>query len=747
MTENFKQRQEFLLDLKGQKVDKRSRSWIMYYLDAEELITSTYGHILTNVERQAELGSTLMSIGSAVARQLRRIVKNTEDVVLKGHVEEYLEKMDEPKEAHLAWFIFLAYLDTNVLSISLKRGKRKGSQSRKKHSSYHIQVRDSSAFSSIIETIDVDSVDLFPSKNMPDDWKHNAYIHSTGYALIKKKPHKDAIRQVKEGGMDYLVDTLNKLNRTGWVINPFVFDTFQKARFHTNKTPFKAMKEVDPIKRASLVIELEAIETLAERNKNNVFYHLYNVDFRGRIYPNTAFLHEQSSDNAKGLLLLDEAVPLGEEGYYWLAVHTANMFGNDKVSLDDRVQWVQDNFDILMGYVEDPMANDNWMDSDKPLCFLACCNELSLIQQWVIGGNDQDDFPSCLPVYIDGSNNGVQHLTAMSKDETVAPLVNLVPRDLPGDVYMYVAEKTIEQVCKDAADMGQVGQDKFEEVFTQLVELKADVAKYSNNTKSAVYDAAYKRLAAFGNANFDKRAKLGPVFWSKIKDKKIWRKTVKRPVMVLGYGGTASGMRTMVFEDTYDLSDYLRDKDKSWSDYLGTLIYDTCYKELPGPAKMLGVFEKLGASENEKGNHVAYRQVVTGFPVVQPYTETQTKEVELPYDGKTIRLNVQLKKDDKLGKRKQKQSSAPNLVHSVDAAHLTMVVHDAPYTATVVHDSFGCHAGNMSHMFMHVREKFVELYNLNPLEHIFGQMDATHLIPAKGNLDVSEVIKSDYAFA
>jgi hypothetical protein len=53
----------------------------------------------------------------------------------------------------------------------------------------------------------------------------------------------------------------------------------------------------------------------------------------------------------------------------------------------------------------------------------------------------------------------------------------------------------------------------------------------------------------------------------------------------------------------------------------------------------------------------------------------------------------------------------------------------------------------MNHMFKHVRDQFVELYKEEPLEHIFAQMDALHLIPTKGNLDVTEVINSDYAFA
>ena len=83
----------------------------------------------------------------------------------------------------------------------------------------------------------------------------------------------------------------------------------------------------------------------------------------------------------------------------------------------------------------------------------------------------------------------------------------------------------------------------------------------------------------------------------------------------------------------------------------------------------------------------------------------------------------------------------------IDAVLLTMYVVDTDYPVTVVHDSFGCHAGNMHKAFYDVRKKFVELYDMNPLEYILSQMNATHLIPKKGTLDVSEVLKSDFAFA
>ena len=728
LIENIQERQKFLLSKSGQP-DSRNFASCLHDADAEFLIKCTYGHLITKLESMSELSNLVSSMGNCVNRKLKL-------------------KKTELEAAHLGWFVFIAYLDINLLKLIKKRGKGKGGKL-KKHSSYHVEVTNIHAINSILDTItDMDDVELFPSRVKPDPWVTGKFHHSTGFPLIKRSPHEDAVKAVKEGGMDYLLDTLNKLGSTGWRINGAVLDAFVQCKYLTgDRTPFKFMKEVDPKKRASLEIEAEAIQRLAERNRDNAFYHLYNVDFRGRIYPNTAYLHEQSSDNAKGLLLLDEAVPLGEEGYYWLCVHTANVWGNDKVSLDDRVQWVQDNMDTILGYDDNPLHNDQWMDADKPFCFLACCVELAMINAWIHADQAVEDFPSCLPLYIDGSNNGVQHLTAMSKDSTVAPLVNLVPQDLPGDVYMYIADYCIRNVSKDSQRFNEEEVLEWQKYWKDIVKLKADVAKFSSNPKSEVFAQAKSALGKYNNSVYDQKKNYGPLFWDAISDRKIWRKTVKRPVMVLGYGGTAFGMGEMVDDDTYDINPYLRDKEKAWSAYLGRLIYRTCMEELTGPARMLEMFRQLAEGENRKGKPISYRQVCTGLPFVHAYRKPQVRRVKLKYQGKRLELDFTVWQEATLNETKQVNSAPPNLVHSVDAVHVAMYVNETDYTTTVVHDSFGCHAGNMSKAFVDVRQKFVELYDKNPLEHIFEQMDALHLIPEKGNLDIRDVLGSDFAFA
>jgi len=733
LVSNMQERQKFLLDLKGEKPDKRNKAWHLHDADARDLLLHTYGQVLSKIEILSELTNMLSSVGNSVNRRLKL-------------------RLGEVDSIHLGWFVFISYIDTGILSIKRKKGKKKNGRL-KKHSSYHIQVQDVKALNSVLEAVDTtDKVELFPSPIKPKHWVVSQFLHDTGYPLIKKAPHEDAVKACKEGGTEYLIETLNKLGDVGWRINPFMFDVFKKCKYlNTQKTPFKFQKEVDPKKKASLIIEAEAIESIAERNKDNAFYHLYNVDFRGRIYPNTAFLHEQSSDNAKGLLLLDEPVELGKEGLYWLMVHTANMFGNDKVSLDDRAQFVQDNWQTFIEYVEDPMANDDWMNADKPFCFLACCYELYMIDNWVNECElNVEEFPSNLPIYVDGSNNGVQHLVAMSKDVDVAPLVNLVPQDLPGDVYMFIADKVIGNVERDynkLIEEDSEAEEKFKDIYDEFVKLEQSVNHYSSNSKSDLFSEAMKRRSEFGNLNRHLLTKYAPIYWSKIKERKIWRKTVKRPVMTLGYGAVQYGMVDMVHDDTRSLNLYLRDKHKAWSAYLGQMIYKTCYAELKGPAAMLRMFESLGAQENEKDLPINFRQIVTGLPFVHAYRKGVTKTVKLSYNNTRMELDFTLWAEATLDKDKQKQSAPPNIVHSVDAVHLSMYVHDTDYPVTVVHDSFGCHAGNMDKAFVDVRNKFVELYELNPLEHIFDQMDALPLIPEKGNLDVKEIIDSDYAFA
>jgi DNA-directed RNA polymerase len=693
--------------------------------DVDFLIDFTYPHILSGIERQTSMVDIVATIGT----RLR-------------------QKMHLPKESLKAvqggWFVLCAYFDLDILKFFSKRLKGKNGKL-SKNKTYQLAITNQTKFYGLLEVIDDEIPDMFPTREASVHWEGNPYHAETGRPMIRNA-HPLAIEQINPDSMRYLTETLNKLGDVGWRINKFVYNTYKLCMESTSEeTPFKHNKEIDPIKKASLLTEAEAVFSIASKNLDNTFYHLYNLDFRGRIYPNTAYLHEQGSDNAKGMIMLETPVNLGEHGLYWLSVHTANSWGEDKLELDDRVEFVMENLHDFINMARQPLLNKRWMTADKPFCFLACCNELAMAYDWVDGGGDMEEFPSCLPLYIDGSNNGVQHLTAMSLDDVVAPLVNLVPRKLPGDVYMFIAEHCINNVKVKAKELPLEEHLFFEEFWEKIVKLKAELSEYVFGTER--HSKALSALKEYKNHNYDRKSKLWPIYWSKITNTKTWRKAVKRPVMTLGYGGTQYGMGEQINADTRGINDYLRDKEEGWAYSLGHLVYKTCYEELKGPAKLLTMFRSLAERENSKAKAIQYNSPVTNFPFVHKYLAAKTKRADLRYGDKLLKVRVQVWEETELDEKRQLSGAAPNIVHNVDATHLSTVVHDAGYDVTVVHDSFGCAAGNMEHMFLHVRRKFVELYQDDPLEYIMAQMGSLDLIPEKGKLKIEEIMESDFAFA
>ena len=111
-----------------------------------------------------------------------------------------------------------------------------------------------------------------------------------------------------------------------------------------------------------------------------------------------------------------------------------------------------------------------------------------------------------------------------------------------------------------------------------------------------------------------------------------------------------------------------------------------------------------------------------------------------------LHLNLESWEEDSLDRDAQRLGASPNIVHSLDAVHMMMTIDSCPFSVFSVHDSFGTTAGHMGELFQRVRETFVELYETDPLLQIMRQLDCEDLMPPRGNLDLREVLESDYCF-
>ncbi len=175
---------------------------------------------------------------------------------------------------------------------------------------------------------------------------------------------------------------------------------------------------------------------VANKYKGDTFWIPWSFDFRGRVYPIPTSLSPQGTDFDKSLIYFQEEGPVNE---WWLAFQVATTYGLDKAPMEERIDWVVKNHDFLSYIANDPEGTiPEWSSVEEPWCFIAAVLEYD---QCVIKGTKKT---SGLPVSVDATCSGLQHLSALALDRTAAEMVNVVPTDKPSDGYKIVAEKAKE---------------------------------------------------------------------------------------------------------------------------------------------------------------------------------------------------------------------------------------------------------------------------------------------------------------
>lgn len=447
-------------------------------------------------------------------------------------------------------------------------------------------------------------------------------------------------------------------------------------------------------KRNQVIQKLYVAELMQEHG--NGFHYVYNLDWRGRMYPVGPGLNPQGDDVAKAMLRFAKPSRLGDDGAYWLAIHGANTFGVDKVSFEERIQWVQDNEDMIIRCAQDPYVFREWADADSPFCFLAFCYEWARL---VAFPGAQEDFESSLPVAFDGSCNGLQNFSAMLRDEVGGAATGLIPTAKPSDIY--TAVRTASQAIID--------QD----------------AEQGNETA--------KRWVG-----------------------KMTRNLAKRNTMTVPYGVTKRGMQGQLFEQLKKdgQKDFLKDD----ASYLAGVNFTAIGQVVVAARLAMDWLRDAAKVAAANGLPVRWKTPM-GFLAVQDYREEVGERLDFEVLGRRYAFLLQ-KDGDKLNSRKQALGIAPNFVHSLDAAHLMrttlLCAQDGMVDFAMIHDSFGCHAGHASLLRDNLRDAFVDQYRGDVLkalrEELLEQLPAElhgdlPELPPMGKLDLEGVRQSEYFFA
>ena len=491
-------------------------------------------------------------------------------------------------------------------------------------------------------------------------------------------------------------------------------------------------EEARKSKALRCLLALKVAENFSTYDK---IYFPWNIDYRGRCYPIPTALSPQGDDIQKSLLLFANPSSLNEGDDRWMAIHGANLAGNDKISFDDRVAWVVENTTNIIASADDPLGYTWWYDvskGDYPMEFLSFCHEWKQLHDYKAENNGSvKGFMSNLPLAFDGTCSGLQHFSAILRDEVGGHAVNLVPSDKVQDIYSIVADKVNVQLLKDA----QTGtEDEKKE--------GSDSYKYGTRTLA-------QNWVAFDRIKFGKDG--------------ITRKVCKRSVMTLAYGSKQYGFKENLLTDIIhpyvldhpDNNPFLNPNQAAV--YMAKLIWDAVATTVVKAVEGMEWLQKVAGLITESGEVVSWT-TPNGFLVQQNYMKMEQKVIKLRFGGSQVRFYNQ-EETDEIDTRRQRNGIAPNFIHSMDASHLQRVVcaesDKGNKNFMMIHDSFGTDAAHAGSLYKTIREEFVGLYkDQNHLENFLGSvgyliddLDAVPAIPKFGKLDLELVKQSDFCFA
>ena len=574
-----------------------------------------------------------------------------------------------------------------------------------------------------------------PMVEKPKDWTN---IWNGGY-LTKHIHRRPLIKSADRSHLEELnvlklsepLAAINALQQVKWRVNPRVYqcmqyfwekgvpagglpsttgeqipskpvdiDTNEEARRKWRKLAARIHYENES--EESRRIQVAQVLWMAKKFKDETIFMPWYMDFRGRMYPRPYGLQPQGPDWSRSLLMFAESVPMTSEGEEWLAIHGANCYGKDRLSFDDRINWVRKQEPWIRSIANDPEgALAEWGTVSEPWAFLAFCLE------WDSYRKNGSAHKTSLPCAIDGSSNGLQILSLIMRDPVGAAATNVIStgRDQPEDIYQNVADAIVVRL-KDLTD----------------------------------HPLARKWLE-FG----------------------IDRSCAKRPTMIVPYSGTLFAVQEYTiawFRD--ELKSRKCENPFGWEEiyepcvFLSRMIWEALGDIIGEARRAMTWFKEC--SDVCMENSVPLRWTTpTDFLVKQNYETWQNQTVKTVI-GDVIRRHKIHVGSGRLSKVKNRNGIAPNWVHSIDAAIAQKSIlscrDSGIKSMNIIHDAFWTTAPEMPIMRESLSENVVEIFSVDLLKDFKTELskylpDGVDLPdpPSGGDLDINRVRDSKYFFS
>lgn len=569
---------------------------------------------------------------------------------------------------------------------------------------------------------------LMPCLIKPREWPDGGF-YSERLRRIKEVKTSDTIylNDLRNKKPTAFYESLNALQNTEWSVNKKVLEIANYC-WDTN-TPVGCLIDAEPEplppkpfdiaendlarkkwrRAASIIHDLNAhnrakrfqcmmmLDT-SEKFSTGSFYHVAQADFTGRIYPVSGTFNPQTTDLSRGLHQFAEGGPIkNEKDANWLGIAGANHWGLNKKSFKERIDWAyNEGKHMAVDVAGNPESYVGlWSKADDPFQFLAWCLEWSQFHDEGFG------FISRHPVLLDGSNNGFQHLAALTLDQDLAASVNLLASEEPQDLY--------------------------NNIRTNLIVNLAD--------SDSIYAQDW----------FNQR-------------ELITRKLIKKPIMCIPYSGTIYGITNIIID--YVAKEKIEfpwgtDSFKHYH-FLAIKIKESVDNVCPTASNVMNYLNGIARCFAKEDKIIEWT-TPSGFFVKQNYLITKSKQIETKFGHSKVRLHLAENTKD-LDKKKTTQSFPANFIHSLDAANVHLALQKAKAKGlnqfTTIHDCFGAPASDIEDFINCAKESFVQIYQDYVLDDLYNQAAKQLRDPAKlpspldmGELHISEVMSAPYVFS
>lgn len=595
---------------------------------------------------------------------------------------------------------------------------------------------------------------IIPPKKW-DDLSHGGYygamakrLHFMRISHIvgKTKVVKSYIKKIRDVDLSKIYSAVNAIQETPYRINKDMYEVIEAIikqggglagiasmephepeptrKFKETKQEygkrFHEWLEIELSRRSKAIRALRLFRYAKDFKGYDNIYFPCNIDFRGRIYPIPLFNH-QGDDFMKSLIIYSNPVPLTDsqdiELLYWQG---ANLWGNDKVSHSEQVEWVKTHHSNIVDSATHPLDYLWWTEADEPLQFLAWCKEYVKSLEYFEEFKTYEGYSCPLVIAYDGTCSGLQHYSAMLRDEVGGSAVNLVDHEKPADIYQQVADKVLKIVERDAMS-GTLDEVQKEEV--------GGGQRVHFGTRSMA-----QAWLAHG----------------------VTRKVVKRNVMTLAYGSGQYGFQEQIYEDTTKGNIHFKRFEKPCAKYMAKLVWQEVQTTVVSATEGMKYLKALAKVLTKHGLPVNWWTPL-GLPVQQQYLKLVQKSFRTRFgDMVSWRGYYQdVADDESLDANGQKNGIAPNFIHSLDSTHLMMVVNEAGLSNyTTIHDSFGTSLGEARHLQVVIREQLYKLYTEHsPIEEFKKYVEAMTgedlsdiPEPPKGGLKLENILTSTFIF-